>query len=115
MTRMHVGLAALALLAAAPSLAGSSSIRGIALCLDDVSYVTGMDIDDFTALRRAQPGDFLWFRQDGKRYLVTDPGVLDAARKALRSTDAVRKEMDAVEARLRPYEEREEEIDREDD
>jgi hypothetical protein len=114
MIRMHVRLAAVAILAATPSLAGSSS-RARALCLGETSYVTGMDIDDFVALRRARTGDFLWFRLDGKRYLVTDAGVLDAAREALRPTDPLRRERDALEVRLKPYEAREEEIDRDDD
>ena len=110
---MHVRLAAVAILAAAPALAASPSSRAFALCLGETSYVTGMDIDDFVALRKAQRGDFLWLRRDGKRYLVTDAGVLDAARKALGPSDEVRREMDDVSARLKPYEDREEQIDRE--
>jgi len=113
MIRMHVRLAAVAILAAAPALAASPSSRVFALCLGETSYVTGMDIDHFVALRKARTGDFLWFRRDGKRYLVTDAGVLDAARKALQPSDEVRREMDDVSARLKPYEDREEEIDRE--
>ena len=113
MIRTHVRLAAVAILAAAPALAASPSSRAFALCLGETSYVTGMDIDDFVALRKAQTGDFLWFRRDGKRYLVTDAGVLDAAAKALQPSDEVRREMDDVSARLKPYEDREEEIDRE--
>ena len=114
MIRIRVSLAAVAILAAAPALAASPSSRALAVCLGERSYVTGMDIDDFVALRKAQTGDFLWFRRDGKRYLVTDAGVLDAARKALRPTDEVRREMDGVSARLKPYEDREERIDRAD-
>jgi hypothetical protein len=114
MIRMHVRLAAVAILAAAPALAAGPSSRGFALCLGDTSYVTGMDIDDFVRLRKARTGDFLWFRQDGKRHLVTDAGVLDAARKALQPSDEVRREVKDLNARLKPYEDREEEIDRED-
>ena len=113
MSRMHVSLAAVALVAAAPALAAGPSSRAFALCLGETSYVTGMDIDDFVALRKTRTGDFLWFRRDGKRYLVTDAGVLDAARKALQPSDEVRREMDGVNARLKPYEDREEQIDRE--
>jgi len=114
MIRMHVSLAAVALVAAAPALAAGPSSRAQALCLGDTSYVTGMDIDYFVALRKAQRGDFFWFRRDGKRYLVTDAAFLDAARKALQPSDEVRREMDGVNARLKPYEDREEQIDRED-
>ena len=114
MIRIRVSLAAVAILAAAPALAASPSSRVFALCLGETSYVTGMDIDDFVALRKAQMGDFLWFRRDGKRYLVTDAGVLDAAREALQPSDEVRREMKDVNARLKPYEDREEQIDRED-
>ena len=113
MIRLRVSLAAVAILAAAPALAASPSSPSLALCLGETSYVTGMDIDHFVALRKARTGDFLWFRRDGKRYLVTDAGVLDAARKALQPSDEVRREMDGVNARLKPYEDREEQIDRE--
>jgi hypothetical protein len=115
MIRTHVSLAAAAILAVAPSLAGSSYSRAHALCFGETSYVTGMDIEDFVALREARMGDFLWFRRDGKRYLVTDAGVLDAAREALRPWDPLRHQRDALDARLKPYEDREEEMDREDD
>jgi hypothetical protein len=114
MIRLHVSLAAAAILAAAPSLAGSPS-RAHAVCLGETSYVTGMDIEDFVALRKARIGDFLWFRRDGKRYLVTDAGILDAAREALRPSDQLGREMDALSARLKPYQDREEAIDREDE
>lgn len=115
MIRLPVRLAAVAILAATPALAAGPSSRALALCLGDTSYVTGMDIDDFVSLRKARTGDFLWFRREGKRYLVTDAGVLAAAREALRPTDGVRREMEALNARLKPYEDREEAIDREDD
>ncbi len=114
MIRMHVSLAAVAILAATPSLAGSPS-RAHAVCLGETSYIAGMDIEDFAALRKARPGDFLWFRRDGRRYLVTDAGILAAAREALRPSDQVGREMDALSARLKPFEDREEQIDREDD
>jgi beta-lactamase regulating signal transducer with metallopeptidase domain len=36
----------------------------------------GADWDDIEAAKRKIPGDFLWFRQGGKGYVVRDPGVL---------------------------------------
>ena len=34
------------------------------------------DFDDIAAARQAVPGDFLWFRQGGKAYVVQDPALI---------------------------------------
>jgi len=115
MTRLSNVMGALAVLAAAAAVHAGPSGRAHALCLGQSSYVTGMNIEDFVAIRKARTGDFLWFRRDGKSYVVTDAAVLDAARTALRPVDELGREMKAVGDRLEPYEKREAEIDREDD
>lgn len=115
MARLSNAIGVLAVLAAAAAVHSRPSNRAHALCLGQSTYVTGMNIEDFVAIRKARTGDFLWFRRDGKSYLVTDGGVLDAARIALRPVDELGREMKAVSDRLEPYEEREAEIDREED
>ncbi len=115
MTRVSMSIGVLALLAAAAAVHGGSSDRTHALCLGDSSYVSGMNIEDFVTLRKSRTGDFLWFRRDGRQYVVTDAATLDAARAALGPVRELEVEMKAVEDRLRPYEEREEAIDREEE
>ena len=116
MTRLSNAMGLLAVLAAAPAAVHARpSDRAHALCLGQSTYVTGMNIEDFVAIRKARTGDFLWFRRGGKSYVVTDAAVLDAARIALRPVDELGREMKAVSERLEPYEKREAEIDREDD
>ena len=115
MARLSNAIGVLAVLAATAAAHAGPSDRAHALCLGQSSYVTGMNIEDFVALRKALTGDFLWFRREGKSYVVTDAAVLDAARIALRPVDELGREMKAVSERLKPYEKREAEIDREDD
>ena len=115
MTRLSNAMGVLAVLAAAVAAHAGPSSRAHALCLGQTTYVTGMNIEDFVAIRKARTGDFLWFRRDGKSYVVTDAGVLEAARIAIRPVDELGREMKAVSDRLEPYEKREAAIDREDD
>jgi hypothetical protein len=115
MIRPSTAIGALAVLAAAAAVHGGPSDRAHAVCLGQSSYVTGMDIEDFVAIRKARTGDFLWFRRGGKSYVVTDAAVLEAARIALGPVNQIGREMQAVNDRLEPYEKREEEIDREED
>lgn len=115
MARLSNAIGALAVLAATAAVHAGPSDRAHALCLGQSTYVTGMNIEDFVAIRRARTGDFLWFRREGKSYVVTDGAVLDAARIVLRPVDELGREMKAVSDRLAPYEKREAEIDREDD
>ena len=115
MTRLANAMGVLAVLTATAAVDARPSGRAHALCLGRSTYVTGMNIEDFVAIRKARTGDFLWFRRDGKSYVVTDAAVLDAARVALRPVDELGREMKAVSDRLEPYEKREAQIDREDD
>lgn len=115
MTRLSYVLGVGAVLAATAAVHGGPPDRAHALCLGQSSYVTGMDIQDFVAMRKARTGDFFWFRQNGKSYVVTDAAVLEAARVALRPMDELGREQQAVSDRLQPYERREEVIDREEE
>lgn len=68
------------------------------------------DIDDVQAARRGIDGDFLWFRQDGKAWIVDDAEILARAEAAWREANATGEEMEAIERRLAPHTARMEEI-----
>jgi beta-lactamase regulating signal transducer with metallopeptidase domain len=56
------------------------------------------DLDDIEEIRAAQAaldGDFLWFRRDGKAYVVRDPAVLARVERAWSSTAAIEAQMEA--------------------
>ena len=38
------------------------------------------DFDHFKALRRASNSDFIWFRRDGKAYIIRDPAIVERAK-----------------------------------
>jgi bla regulator protein blaR1 len=39
------------------------------------------DFDHFKALRRASNADFIWFRRNGKGYIIRDPATVEAAKE----------------------------------
>ncbi|GAB3726275.1 hypothetical protein GCM10028862_01360 [Luteimonas pelagia] len=61
------------------------------------------DMDDLAAAQRAIDGDFLWFRRDGKAYVVRDAATVSRARAAWAATDALSREMQALNARMAPH------------
>lgn len=64
------------------------------------------DVDDIRAARSRIDGDFLWFRRDGKAWIVRDPATLARVRDAWAETDALTQQMNGLEARMRPHAER---------
>ncbi|MDH5833494.1 M56 family metallopeptidase [Luteimonas kalidii] len=64
------------------------------------------DVDTIRATRRAIDGDFVWFRRDGRAWVVRDADTLARVEAASRRTDAATAEMDALERRMRPHSER---------
>jgi beta-lactamase regulating signal transducer with metallopeptidase domain len=54
------------------------------------------DIDDIKAAGRGKDGEYLWFKRDGKAYVVTDPAVLARVKTTWRDTDALGEQMDAL-------------------
>jgi len=63
-------------------------------------------VDDIKAIqsaRRCATGDYLWFRRDGRAYLVTDPTLLARAIEATRETDEPERRMDELEAQMEPH------------
>jgi bla regulator protein blaR1 len=85
------------------------------LMLDGSSYATNVDVDELVRILKGRTGDFLWFLRGGRAYLVTDPAVLAAGREILGPVRALSREQEELSARLRPFEEREDELDREEE
>jgi len=67
------------------------------------------DVDDVEAIRAAQrsvDADFLWFRRDGKAWIVRDADALASARAAWQPTEALDRQMRALDGKMRPHSER---------
>jgi beta-lactamase regulating signal transducer with metallopeptidase domain len=61
------------------------------------------DIDEITALKSRMDGDFLWFRRDGKAYVLRDAALLARAEKAWEGTRAHEAKMRTRETRMQPH------------
>jgi DNA repair exonuclease SbcCD ATPase subunit len=85
------------------------------LVFNESSYATNVDLDQLLHIRKGRTGDFLWFLRGGRAYLVTDPGVLAEGREILGPVRALSREQEELSARLRPFEEREEDLDRDEE
>jgi len=53
------------------------------------------DWPDLKQLRRSVDGEFLWFREGGKAYIVQDPALIAKAREAYVPLERLSKQMDA--------------------
>ena len=84
-----------------------SNYPGYALVSEDRDHIRMHgDMDDADGVRRLRDridGDFLWFRRDGKSWIVRDPATLARASKAWAETDAIQVQMQALEARMQPH------------
>jgi beta-lactamase regulating signal transducer with metallopeptidase domain len=61
------------------------------------------DIDEITALKSRVDGDFLWFRRDGKSYVLRDAAMLARAEQAWEDTKAHEARMRTLETRMQPH------------
>jgi beta-lactamase regulating signal transducer with metallopeptidase domain len=61
------------------------------------------DVDAIRAARRSIDGDFIWFRRDGKAYVVRDAALLTRAVTAWQPTDALNAQMQSLNARMEPH------------
>ena len=61
------------------------------------------DADEIRLVRGSIDGDFLWFRRDGKAWVVRDAATVARAREAWADTDALGGQMQALEARMKPH------------
>ena len=64
------------------------------------------DTADIEAAQGGIDGDFLWFRRDGKAYVVRDAATLAQADAAWASTRELSARMQALSARMQPHQER---------
>ncbi|WP_051412692.1 M56 family metallopeptidase [Pseudoxanthomonas sp. J35] len=67
-----------------------------------VSGING-DHDQIEAAKRTIDGDFLWLRQDGKAYVVTDPALVARARRSWAETEAIGERMRALGERMEDH------------
>jgi beta-lactamase regulating signal transducer with metallopeptidase domain len=63
------------------------------------------DRRDIEAARARIDGDFLWFRRDGKAWVVRDAASIASARQAWAGLEGMEKEMQALQAKMAPHEE----------
>ena len=61
------------------------------------------DVGDIKAAKRSIDGDFLWFRRDGKAFVLRDAGVLARANKAWDATKPQEAKMQALQAQMEPH------------
>lgn len=64
------------------------------------------DADDIEVARRGMDSDFIWFRRDGKTWVVSDADTVARARQAWASTDALGKQMEGLSTRMQPHSDR---------
>jgi beta-lactamase regulating signal transducer with metallopeptidase domain len=64
------------------------------------------DTDDIEAARSRIDADFLWFRRDGKAWVIRDADTIARARQAWAGTEGIEKEMQALQAQMKPHETR---------
>lgn len=61
------------------------------------------DIDEIRALKSRMDGDFLWFRRDGKAYVLRDAAMLARAEQAWEGTKVHEAKMRTLETRMQPH------------
>ncbi|GAB3383960.1 M56 family metallopeptidase [Lysobacter fragariae] len=61
------------------------------------------DIDDIHAARDRIDGDFVWFRRDGKSWVVRDADTIARVRNAFVGTEALNQQMQALETQMQPH------------
>jgi beta-lactamase regulating signal transducer with metallopeptidase domain len=64
------------------------------------------DIENVRAARRSIGEDFIWFRRNGKAYVIRDTAILKRAEAAWAPTYELETKMQALDARMRPHQDR---------
>jgi DNA repair exonuclease SbcCD ATPase subunit len=65
-----------------------------------------LDMAAIDSLKKLPDGQALWFRRDGREYLVTDPAVLARAHAAWREAEAIGAKMEPLGEQMERYGER---------
>lgn len=102
-------------------------LLAVPLCADEFSYVYAVpgegehvsisrgDLKEVLRLRQRLSGTFLWAKVGGREYVIRDAGVLQDVELAFGPLRALHPEQEALRARMRRIEEREERLEREAD
>lgn len=64
------------------------------------------DADEVEIARKGMDSDFIWFRRDGKAWVISDADTVARARQAWASTDALGKQMEGLSTRMQPHSDR---------
>ena len=58
------------------------------------------DMDDIESAKRSLRNDFIWFRRDGKAFVIDDPSTVSRAQAAWKDSDAMGERMSALGAQM---------------
>jgi beta-lactamase regulating signal transducer with metallopeptidase domain len=61
------------------------------------------DVGDIRAAQRSIDGDFVWFKRDGRAWVIRDADTLARVEAARRGTEASQAQMRTLEERMRPH------------
>lgn len=64
------------------------------------------DVDGVRDAQHAIDGDFIWFRRDGKSWVVRDADTVARARAAWQPAEGLESQMQALNARMKPHNDR---------
>lgn len=63
-------------------------------------------VDEIKSVRDRVGGDFVWFRRDGRSWVVRDAQTIAGVREAWAPTDALNRQLEALEAKMQPHTDR---------
>jgi len=69
------------------------------------------NIETINAMRRDLDSDFLWFRRDGKDWVIVDPATIASAERAWAATEPLDRQMEALDAQMEVYDKKMEALD----
>ncbi|MFL6247109.1 MAG: hypothetical protein ACJ74H_13845 [Thermoanaerobaculia bacterium] len=102
------------LISAAAVLTAKKPISYIYRTGGDVLHIRG-GFDHIGPLARKYGDEFLWFRMDGRAYLIRDEKTLGEVRQAFRKVEELEPSLREVDRRLKPYEREMEKIEERED
>jgi len=79
---------------------------------DKTHMMSRGNIDEIVRLSKKYEGTYIWFRRDGREYLVRDAATLAAAKDAFRDLDALEPQEREAERCVRPYEKKMDELEK---
>src|SRR5579884_330054 len=73
------------------------------------------DVERARSYRSQTAGDYIWFTQNGKSYLVTDPATLRAIKEMFKPQEELQRKQDELERQQEPLERRQDELSKQQD